>query len=330
MAKGGNVLLFCHAVFNQLCIAGNACQRGFQLVADISGKLPADGLIVLPQLAVRLYRVRQRDQLLIRHIGLDAVQVLRHLGDGLHQMLGNDLRQHQRQNDDKDAPGHQNGQHAVVAAPHVAGFVRQPQNASVRQAHGIIMGVVPKGCTAAHAGTSALCHSLLDLWAVGMVGQGAGISSGRIVQNGAILGHKGQTQAVCILGQLLWLWVGRMLIPHRNSFHRAGKVGVKLLGKSVLEQQRCPHHAEQEGQNTHSHQSGAQQVSHAARRFDVGGFGGIRHLPRPPCPWRTVCTPPCARCRWRPRRGPAFGAGSARACQWCGFPAGRRYPTRLS
>ena len=73
-----------------------------------------------------------------------------------------------------------------------------------------------------------------------MVGQGAGISSGRIVQNGAILGHKGQTQAVCILGQLLWLWVGRMLIPHRNSFHRAGKVGVKLLGKSVLEQQRCP------------------------------------------------------------------------------------------
>ena len=163
-----------------------------------------------------------------------------------------------------------------------------------------------------------------------MVGQGAGISSGRIVQNGAILGHKGQTQAVCILGQLLWLWVGRMLIPHRNSFHRAGKVGVKLLGKSVLEQQRCPHHAEQEGQNTHSHQSGAQQVSHAARRSDVGGFGGIRHLPRPPCPWRTVCTPPCARCRWRPRRGPAFGAGSARACQWCGFPTGRRYPTRLS
>ena len=74
--EGRHVGGLCHAGLDQLGIAGNARQRGFQLVADVGRELAAHRLVVLAQLAVRLDRPRQRDQFFIRHIGLDRVEML--------------------------------------------------------------------------------------------------------------------------------------------------------------------------------------------------------------------------------------------------------------
>ena len=131
LTERGNVLGARHAVFNQFRIARNACERRFQLVAHIGRELPADGLVVLAQLAVGLNGMRKGNEFFIGNIGLDCVKMLRHTVNGAHHLPRNGRRQHRRQHDDEQADHQQHGQDAVVAAPDIARLVRQTQNGSV-------------------------------------------------------------------------------------------------------------------------------------------------------------------------------------------------------
>ena len=94
--KGGHVSRLCHAGLDQLGIAGDARQRGFQFVADIGSKLAAHRLVVLAQFAVGLDRARQRDQFFVGDVGLDGIEVFGQMIDGLHQAAGQPPGQHGR------------------------------------------------------------------------------------------------------------------------------------------------------------------------------------------------------------------------------------------
>ena len=269
-------------------------------MADIGGELAAHRLVVLAQLAVGLDRPRQRDQLLIGDIGLDRVEMLGQMVDGLHHAAGQPpAEQRGRQQDQHDRRAEQR-QRVSAQAPDVRNVLAHAQHLRpVRcvDAQRVVVGLgLHRLALAGHAG-AALLHRLAELRPVGVVGQ-VGVHDGmerigtivdkrrslavkkhgavRINQRkaqgaGALLrqhGHKGRG----IVGAL-------RLVGGGVSIADLGNVAVHPLHIAALEQHRGGgqhrQYAEYAGQN----QAAAVAAGHAQRLL-LGVFVSHRC---PPC-----------------------------------------------
>ena len=172
--EGRHVGGLCHAGLDQLGIAGDACQRGFQLVADVGRELAAHRLVVLAQLAVRLDRPRQRDQFFIGHIGLDGVQMLGQMVDGLHHAAGQPPAEQRGSAQNQHDCAAQQRQRVGAQAPDVGHVLAHAQHLRALgrvDAHGVIVGLgLHRRALAGDAGR-AVGHGLPELRAVRVVGQ---------------------------------------------------------------------------------------------------------------------------------------------------------------
>ena len=276
---------------------------------------PPHGLVVLAQFAVLLDGVGQRFQLGVGHVGFDVIQMLGHAGDGPHQAAGQPPGQQRPQRQHHQHAAQQPGQRLGVGRPQVVGLVGQAQDVAVGQAQGIVVGLVPHRGTAAGGRAGAGLQRRLHLRAVQVVFDVGRV--GGFIQHVAVRLDQRQPQRVPHGEIVLQHRYAVVLVGGGDGLGGAGQVPVQLPPKGAVEQKRGAQRREQHADQADQGQAFPDAAGHAFKSFH----------PRPP---RPACSPPCARCGSRPRHCPAFGAGCARACRWCGIPADRRCPRRLS
>ena len=340
--EGRHVGGLCHAGLDQLGIAGNARQRGFQLVADVGRELAAHRLVVLAQLAVRLDRPRQRDQFLIRHIGLNRVQMLGQMVDRLHHAAGQPPAEQRGSKQNQHDCAAQQRQGVGAQAPDVRDVLAHAQHlCALRQvdAHGVVVRLQLQRLALAGDARGTVRHCLLKFRAVCVVGQ---VGLGRVdvavyvhdvgtelgvVQHRAVCVDEGDAQGAVLRQQVQQRGsaVGVLcLVGCGVAMADLHQVIVNAFCVAVLKKHR---RRRQHGQR--AEQSGQDQAAPVAAGHAEGlaraAFVVSHHCP--PC---SACSPPCARCGWpRPPRR-ASGAASGRACRWCGIPVNRRCPRRPS
>ena len=269
-------------------------------MADIGGELAAHRLVVLAQLAVGLDRPRQRDQLLIGDIGLDRVEMLGQMVDGLHHAAGQPpAEQRGRQQDQHDRRAEQR-QRVSAQAPDVRNVLAHAQHLRpVRcvDAQRVVVGLgLHRLALAGHAG-AALLHRLAELRPVGVVGQvgvhdgmeriGAVVDKRRglaVKKHGAVRIDQCKAQGAGALlrqhgckGQGI---VGVLrLVGGGVSVADLGNVAVHPLHIAALEQQRGGGQHRQHAEHAGQDQAAAVAAGHAQRLL-LGVFVSHRC---PPC-----------------------------------------------
>ena len=267
LAEHRHVGGFGHAGLQQLRKAGDAGQRRFQLVADVGRELPAHGFVVFAQAAVGLDRMRQRDQLLIRHVGLDGVEVFGHGRDRPHKPPRQpEADGPRRQQHDRPA-ARQQRQHAVVAGPHAGSFFGQAQDLAVFHAQRIVMRLGAQGGAFAHAAALARLQRFADLRA-GEVVVHVGLVFVLAVKQHAAVGvdqRQAQRAARQVPGQAFG--VGRFggLIADGHGAGHALEVAVHLHAVGAVEQHGRGRGREHHGQQANGHQRALDAARHALR-----------------------------------------------------------------
>ena len=301
----------CHAGFDQLGIAGNARQRGFQLMADIGGKLPAHRLVVLPQLAVGLDGPCQGDKLLIGHISLDGVQVLGQVVDRLHHAAGQPPAEQRCSGQNQNHGRAEQRQGVGAQAPDAGNILAHAQHLRTVgrvDAHGVVVGLPAHGLALTGGAGGAVGHGLLELRAVGVAGQ-VGVHDGvhgvcgivdkgrglTVKQHGAVAVDKRKARRINArfrqqADQRFGVVGGLGLVGSGVAAAQLGQVVVHAVGVAALEQNggRRQHgqYAEHAGQD----QAAPIAAGHAQGLF----FAAL--LVSHHCPPCSACSPPCARC----------------------------------
>ena len=188
-----DVLGLCNACFNELCIAGDAGKRRFELMTDIGRKLLPHFFIVLPQQAVRMDALCKRNELFVGHIVLDAVKIIRHLQHRLHKAFGQQPghecsrghHQHTAQDDGGDG--------IIVDRPGRLRILSYAQDLAAGEQESVVIGFISGGLGIAAVAPDPALHGLLDLRAGEMIFQR--LCRGGFKQNIAVRVNERDAQA---------------------------------------------------------------------------------------------------------------------------------------
>ena len=102
------------AGLDQFCVAGNARQRRFQLVADIGREILPHFLVVFPQQPVRVDALSKGDEFPVGNVFLNVLKVIRHFQNGLDKTAGQQPGNQRCGTHHQDAAQDDGGQGRVV------------------------------------------------------------------------------------------------------------------------------------------------------------------------------------------------------------------------
>ena len=187
------LILVHHPVLDELGVAGDGGERGFQLMGYVGGEVLAalGGGQDLFVLGADL--MGKGLQLPVDGDAARLVQVLRHLVDGGNELSGEQMTQQQAGPEYHQRDEHHHRPRRQKDAAHASGLGGQAQHRTVRQTQGIVEGVHIEGIGPADCLSGALGQGLPNLRPVGVVGK-AGRLCLVVIEDCAVLRHPGDPQ----------------------------------------------------------------------------------------------------------------------------------------
>ena len=257
-----HILRLCNAGLDQLCVAGNAGQRGLELVADIGGKLLPHLLVVLPQNAVRMDAFRKGNQLPIGYVFLNVIQILGHVQYWLHQSFGQQGCQHRSGQHQRHTAQYDGRDGGIIDGPHGLGVLCHAQHIPAGKPERVVIGLVAHGLGVADVPTLAVCNGIADLRAGQMVLHG--LVGGRFKQHAAVLTDQRHAQIIGHKGTQL-RGVSGLLVPGAHKVGLALQSRPCLRRKGFMEHKNAQRCGEYKPQKAHQEQPVADLFFHAAQ-----------------------------------------------------------------
>ena len=257
-----HILRFCNAGLDQLCIAGNAGQRGLELVADIGSKLLPHFLVVFPQDAVRMDALRKGNQLPVGHVFLNMIQIFGHVQHRLYQCLGQQSSQHRSGQHQRYTAQYNGRDSGVVDRPYGLGVLRHAQHVPAGKPERVVIGLVAHGLGIADVPSLAVCNGIADLRAGQMIFHR--LVGGRFKQYAAVLTDQRHAQIIGHKGTQL-RGVSGLLVPGAHKVALALQPRPRLRRKGFMEYKNAQRCGEYKPQKAHQEQPVADFFFHAAQ-----------------------------------------------------------------
>ena len=262
LRKARHILRLCNAGLNELCITGNAGQRGLEFMADIGGEFLPHLLVVLAQDAVGMDALCKGDQLFVGHIVLNMVKVFGHAQHRLHQRTRQQGGQHSGSQHQRNTAQHDGRNGGIVDRPHSLGVLCSAQDLAVRQQHCIIVGLIPHSLRVPDIPADTADHGLPDLRPGKMIFHG--LICGGFKQHATILRDQSDAQIIGNKRSKL-LRILHQIVSGTDQFRFPLKAGPCLCSKGFMKHKDAQCRCKQQTKETHQKQTVADLFFHAAQ-----------------------------------------------------------------
>ena len=257
-----HILRLCNAGLNQLCIAGNAGQRGLELMADIGSKLLPHFLVVFSQNAVGVDALCKGDQFPVGHIFLNVIQILSHVQHRLYQCFGQQGCQHRSGQHQRHTAQYDGRDGGIIDGPHGLGVLCHAQHIPAGKPERVVIGLIAHSLGIADVPALAVCNGIADLRAGQMVLHG--LVGGRFKQHAAVLTDQRHAQIIGHKGTQL-CGVSGLLVPGAHKIGLALQPRPCLRRKGFMEYKNAQRCGEYKPQKAHQEQPVADLFFHAAQ-----------------------------------------------------------------